>query len=308
MRATQEIIYAVTGQTLEYRVIQGRPTSATFEVFADYADDTTTAEFSGTATVDTVNATLTATAGISETDPQNISITSTGIILGRRYLLSEDSVKEWVDPIEIGTGFIRSRWPLRSDYTVAATLASTVLTATVDATWVARLDRLRNLENPNPDYRVKWTILVGGVYVVAYSFFNLVRAQVVHQVDIADIDDRAPGLMDSMPAEYASEQGRPLIDAAWKSVKAKLASIDLQVSEFRDDAILDEMVILRALAMLARGGWHPQQYQLSEYVADTQSEYDRFVETHLQVTLKHRMATGTGSGSDVVYAKPYWGK
>ncbi len=307
MRETSAIVYNVTGQTVEYRFMHGRPTSATFEVFRDYADDTATAEFSGTATLTSPTTSLTAVSGAGQSDPQKLNLASTSFVTGRRYLISEASVREWVDPIEIASGYIRVRHPLQNAYTTAATCASTTLTATIDPTWIALVTSLGDVADQNPDYRVKWTIVYSGATYIAYSYFDVVRSAVTHQVDASDIDDRAPGFLDSLPVEHRAEQGRPLIDAAWRSVLAKLASISIDVDSIRDDALLDELVVMKACQILAMGGWRPAGYaSTADYIEVTTNAFDRFLEQHLMVGLKHKLATGTGGGADVVRSQDYW--
>ena len=311
MRSTASIIYNVTGQTLAYRAMEGAVTSGTFKVFWDFAGDDDEVEFEGSVTVDTVSTTVDAASGPSQADPQKINLTATtGIVLGRKYLLSENSLKEYVEPVEISSGsHIRARHPLKNDFTTAATFVGTTMTAAVDSTWVAAEENISDHKDPNPDYRVRWSYVVSGTTYIAYSFFDLVRAPIGPQVDIDDINARAPGLHDSMPVEYREEQGRPLVDAAWRSVQAKLASLGIDPDAIRDDQILDEMVILKALHVLALGGWRPLAYPTAiEYVEITGEQFDRFIEQHFQVTLKHRLAEGTTGGSDRAFAQPVWVK
>ena len=114
--------------------------------------------------------------------------------------------------------------------------------------------------------------------------------------------------MDSCPTEYRIEQGRPLIETAWKSVRARLSALKIDTDALRDDEITDELVILRALNLLARGGWRPLGYDsLAQYVADTQSDYDRFIEQHFMIAQPHKLGTGTTGGADVVL-RPVIGK
>ncbi len=101
MRRNAALVYNQTGQTLSVRIPNGMPTSATFAVFRQYTSDDATAEFSGTATVSTVNTTITAPAGPSQTDPQLLTTTVTGIAAGSRYLLAQNSVKEWIDVVTL---------------------------------------------------------------------------------------------------------------------------------------------------------------------------------------------------------------
>ncbi len=307
MRTTTEITFDVTGQTLEYRVPQGRPTSATFDVFTDTANDDATAEFSGTATVDSVSTTVSSASGPSQTDPQRINLTSsTGVTLGRKYLLAESSIKEWVEPIVIGTGYIRVRHPLKSDYTTSATFVSTTITAAVDSTWVAAEENISDHKDPAPAYRIRWEILVSSVTYIAYSYFDLVRAPVVSEVDIDDLNARAPGLADTLPTEYQVENGRPLIDGAWRAVQAHLASVGIDTAAMRNDEVLDELVILRSLRALAEGGWRPMSMDLAAYLELTISNYGRFFEQHVLTLTK--LASGQGSGVDKQPARVMWAK
>lgn len=302
MRSTTDIVYGVTGQTLALRVLEGRPSSATFKVFNDFDSDDATPEFSGTATVDSVSTTVSGASGPSQADPQKILLTSTtGITIGSKYLLSESAKQEWVLPVEVTATYIRVRHPLRSDYTTSATFVSTGLTAAVDSTWVADLTNINSLIDSNPGYRVRWVIVVSGVTYVYYTFFDLVRASVGYQVDLSDLNDRAPGLVDSCPTEYQIDQGRPLLDAAWRSVQARLSAMRIDTDALRNDAITDELVILRALNMLACAGWRPVNFDsLSEYIAVTQAQYDRFLEQHFLIAQPHKMDTGTTGASDTV--------
>ena len=312
-RTTTDITFEVTGQTVAYRVLQGRPTSATFSVFYEHADDTSTALFSGTATVDSVSTTVDASSGPSQTDPQKINLTATtGIVTtGQKYLISEGSRSEWVSPIQVvSADYVRVRHPLKNEYTTAATFVSTTITAEVDATFVADETYLSDPLDPNPSYRVKWSIVMSGDDQVAYSYFDLVRAPITHQIDLDDLNARAPGLLDTCPLEYNVEQGRPLIEAAWRSVQADIAALGIETDAIRDDQILDELVILRALNVLATGGWRPLGFasSLSEYVAITRAEYDRFLEKNFQVVMTRRVADSTGGGAQPVRAAPTWAK
>lgn len=309
-RSTTDLVYNVTGQTFELRVQAGRPASATFKVLDDFAGDDDTADFSGSATVDTVSTTVDVASGVSSTDPQKLSIAATaGIVTTRKYLLSEGSKSEWVQPIEIvSADYIRCRHPLKNDYTTAATLVSTTISATVDATWIADLGNISDPIDPNPRYRVRWAV-VGTTTPVLYSYLDLVRAPTGCEIDFDDLNARAPGIYDGIPIEYRTEQGRPVIDSAFKAVKAKLAAHGIDSDAFHNDEILDELVTLKALNVVAMGGWKPLAYDsVAQYVADTERLFETFFQQHVSVTLKSRMATGTSGGVSTVVALPFWSK
>lgn len=287
-RRLKAIYYGVTGQTLTLRVPQGRPSAATFSVIRNYGADEATPEFSGTAAISAVNTTLTAAAGQTQTDPQSLPLASVAsLVAGNRYLLSQNGVTEWVDIIEVGSSSARARFPLQHVYSSGATLVGTHLAANVDDTWIAALNRLSDLADTTPDYRVKWTYTVSGSTVVAYSFFDVVRSDVRHHVEMADVNERAFGLADSLPLEYREEDGRPIIDGAWRAVRAHLVANQISPDSWRDDEALDELVILRTLRHLAEGGWSPPNVDLVEYIKTTRENYDDFFTQHLTV-LKHK--------------------
>jgi hypothetical protein len=311
MRRIAAIIYGALGQQLELAVRSGRPASATFSVFKQFALDESTAEFSGTATVDTPNTTLSGAAGPSQSDPTRLPLTSiAGVVAGRRYLLAENSVKEWIDVVEVGATYVRGRNPLQNDYTAAATFQSTYLSAAVDATFIANINNLSDLIDTTPDYRVKWTITIGGATQIAYTYFDVVRIAVAHGVELADVDLAAPGAIETMPVQYRAEDGRPLIDRAWHSVRADLVASLIDVNALRDDEVVDELVILRTLRTLAEGGWAPPGMEKSLYLQTATQNYERFLERHIAASLRHN--TAERDGSRPVGALPLdrapWGK
>ena len=309
MRTTTDITFGAAGQVVAYRVPQGRPSAASFAAYYEFADDTGPSLFSGSATLDSVTTTLTAASGPSQTDPAKLNMTSTGVVVTRKYLISEGQRSEWIQPVEVATGYVRARHPLKNDYTTAATVVGTTITGAIDATFVAALNNLSNPRDPNPSYRMRWDITVGGVATVAYSFFDLVRAPMTCQVDIDDINARAPGLQDSIPVEYNVEQGRPLVDAALRSVQADFAAIGFEMDALRDDQILDEIVILRALSILASGGWKPMGMTSAEYATITRTEYDRFLEKNFQAVMTRKLADSSGAGATApTLNAPFWSK
>ncbi len=309
MRSTTNITYGITGQTLELRAPEGRPSSGSVKVFYDYSGDDETPLWTATATVDSVSTTLTATSGAGQNDPSLLNVSPTGIVTTRKYLLSENSTSEVVSPVKISAASINSRHLLKNTYTTAATLVSTTMTATVDATFVATLSYISDLKDPNPTYRARWAYVVAGISYVSNTFFDLVRERVGPQVDIDDLDARAPGIVDALATDDATEQGRPLIDAAWQAVQADLASIGIDADALRNDQIIDELTILRALSMQAMTGWSPSpRIDSGSYITLTTNAYDRFLEQHYKAVQASKLAVGASGGAEVVVATPMWSK
>lgn len=311
MRYAADILFGVLNQNLNHRVQSGRPTSATFAVFYDDADDTDVPRFSGAATVDTVNTTLSGAAGPLQSDPQLVPLTTVaGVVLGRKYLVSENSVRLWVEPVEIGPSYIRVRHPLKKSFTVAATFVSTYLTAAVSNVWVADQSSLKDIDDPNPMYRVRWDIvLASGPNEVVYSYLDLIRGGYTPDVDLADLNDRQYGLRDSLPIEYRDDDGRSLISSAWQAVRADLLNSKINPDQLRDDESADELVLRKALLILANAGWRPPNTDWLTYVNLRREDYGSYLQQHFTVTLKHDVATGSGSGASPVQQKAdLWSK
>jgi hypothetical protein len=309
VRIKTDILFGVTGQSITYRAMQGRPSSATCTVFDDGTDDDGTAEFTVAATVDSVSTGITTSAGPSQADPTLFGVSTTaGFQVGRKYVLSEEGVREWVEVVEILASSVRVRYPLKNDFTVAAVIDGTTLSAVVDATWVASEDNLSDNGNPFPDYRARWEYVVGGVTYVSWSYFDVVRGIVAHEVDIADVTARQPGLHDSLPVDYVRDQGRAFVDSAWRAVRADFQSVGMDVAAVRDDEVIDELVILRCLWMFAESGWRPPQFDSATFVELKRTGYERFWEQHIKVTNKHPVAAGTGANAERAAARPLWRK
>lgn len=309
MRRHDDIVWNVTGQSLRYRAPQGRPTSADFAVFADGTGDDGTAEFSGTATVDAVDTTVSSASGAQQADPRKVSLASTaGIVVGRKYLLTENSATEWGEVLSIHSGHVRMRDRLLGDYTAAATFQGCDLTAAVDATWVADRNNLSDLADPNPDYRVRWAITIGGAVVPAYSYFELVRAPRALAVDLLDVSARWPGLAEMLDVTDRGDQARTLIESASRIVRVDLAGIDLNDTAIMEDETLDEAIVRAARMVLAEAGIHPRAFSAGEYVAIATGSYERFVEQNFRVRLRAPIASGADSGAESRQAAPYWEK
>lgn len=298
MRSTDDVIFAVLGQTLRHRVRAARPTSATFSVFADSVGDDGTAEFSGTATVDSVSTTLSAGAGAATTDPTVVPLTSAvGVTVGRRYLLTEDGRREWVQVVALNGSTVYSAYPLANVYTTAATFVSTEISAAVDATWVIDAGRLSNAANPDPDYRIRWTIVTSGVTTIAYTFFDLVRGAVDHGITMDDLESRLWNVIDGLPIDHRVDQGRRVIESAWEDVKSDLAGNRINDAAIRDTSIVDQLLMRRIRLTFAENGHVPQGMTAREAIGYASDEYQRFFERNFAFSSNVPLATGPSSAS-----------
>lgn len=247
MRTVQDILFGVTGQTVYFDAPEGRPSSVTsVDVFLwDESDNSAGQSAVGTGSVETNPATTTdAAAGPSQADTTKVPLTATtGCAIGRRYLLTDaDSFSEWIEVVNIqSAAHVHARHPLHNDFTTGAAFVSTRIQATVDSTWVADEAYLNNTAGPNPAYRVRWVYVVNSVTYVADTYFNLVRYAGAHGVRPQDVELTSPGWLDRLPVDHRNDQGRRLIDEAYRAVKIDLHQIWTDDAMVANAEIVDEL-------------------------------------------------------------------
>lgn len=260
MRTVQDVLFNVTGQTVYFDCPEGRPTSVTStDVYLwDVSDNGTAESAIGSGSVETnPNTTLDAAAGPSQTNPRNIPLTATtGVSVGRTYLVTHaaSGLKEFVEVDSVTSAdSVTVKHPLHNDYAINATFQTTRIQATVDSTWIADETNITTDDvGPNPMYRVRWVYVVGGVTYVADSYFNVVRYAARHGVQAQDMDSLVPSWLDSLPTDHRTDQGRRLIDDAYREVRMDMHQVDLTASAVAESEIVDELVRYKAVEL---GEW-----------------------------------------------------
>ena len=256
MRLVQDITFDLTGETVFLDCTEGRPSSVdSCSVFAwDMSDDGTAESAVGSPSVETDPSTTlndVATAG-SRTIPL---AATTGVAVDRRYLVTDVSgLKEWVEIDAITDGVsVTTKHPLHNDYASGATFESTRARATIDSTWIADTTNLStDATGPNPTYRVRWQYTVDGTSYVADTYFNVVRYGQRHGVQPQDIEVMVPGWLDALPTDHRYDQGRKLIDNAYREVRIDMHQVDLAASQVAESEIVDELVRYKTVEL---GEW-----------------------------------------------------
>lgn len=253
MIATQDLTFAQTGQSLIFDCPDGRPSAiASVSVWEADADDTSAVEAAttGSASVEAnPNTTLAAAAAVGA---ESITVTSaTGFAVGRRYLLTAPAGHhEDFECVGVSGSVLTLRRPLINAYPITtSTVASTRCTIAVDSTWVADQTNLSAACSPNPRYRVRWAVTVGGVAAVYDRYCDLVRYPARHHVTPLDVDARFPGWLDGLPIDYRDDQGRAMIDRAWQALKADLYQDNKADQALRNAELVAELVITRAMLL-----------------------------------------------------------
>lgn len=302
MRTVQDLTFSVTGQLVTFDAPQGRPSAVTsVEVFRWSSDDNSDEEAGalGTGSVETGPSTTTdAAAGSDQADPTLIPLTATtNCGVGRTYLLTSAlGVKEWVEVAEVSAAVsVTAKHPLINQFASGSAFESTRIQATIDATWVADDDNIIDGAGPNPMFRVRWVYVVAGVTYVADSYFNLVRYRGLHNVQPQDLDALAPGWLDRLPIDHREDQGRKLIDEAYRAVKLDLHAVWTDDSAVANPEVIDDLTRWKALELgeLAR---YMTTGQAGGYEV-TRGVYRERLDSLLRIAVKVPIRNTDGAGT-----------
>lgn len=254
MRSVQDILFDVTGQSVYFDAPEGRPSSVTSATAHpwDAGDLAYTDTALGTPLVEVSPDTLVgAASGSGQANPRSITVDdAAGFSAGRSYLLtSEDGYREWLECESTdGNTLVSAKHPLHNAYADGDAIQSTRITAPIDSTWVANINKLRD-NGAEPAYRVRWVYVVSGTTYVADTYFNLVRYAGRHGVTPQDVELAFPGWLDRLPTDHFKDQGRRLIDEAFRQVKIDIESVGVDDSAVANSEIVDELVRWKALAL-----------------------------------------------------------
>ena len=252
MIATQELTFGITGQSITFDCPDGRPSAiVSCAVYEADADDTSTAEAATTgspAVATNPNTTLAVAAGVGD---QSITVSSaTGFVADGRYLLTASAgTREEFEVASISASVLTLRHPLINAFASGSTVATTRCTQAIDATWIADLNNISPGYGPNPRYRVRWVVTLGGVSQVYDRYLDVVRYPARHNVSPLDVDRRFPGWLDGLAIDYREDQGRSLIDRAWQALKADLYQDAKADQALRNSELVAELVITRAMLL-----------------------------------------------------------
>jgi hypothetical protein len=256
--ATQELVYNRTGQTLVLRHEYARPSAVvSLEVRPVYADDTQDAESAttGSGSVDTSpNTTLSAAAGPTESNPTAITVSSgTGGTLGLRVRITEDGtgVYEDAEVASVNGTAWTLRHPLKNAYSSGSTVQTTACSWTINSTWIADEANVITSPDGSPAWRATWVVTIGGTNLTFDRYFDVVRYVARHNVSPLDVANAHRWWLDALPPDHQVDQGRGLIDAAFRSVKRELRGDAKSAHRIRDAALVADLVIARCPVELA---------------------------------------------------------
>lgn len=249
MISTQEILLGVGGSFV-LDCEDGPITSvSSVAVYEASADDTSVAESAttGSATIDSVSTYLGAQASA---ESKSITVNSgTGIAADRRYQLAgADGLWELVDVTAASGTAITVRSPLVNTYATGSgsTFKACRATIAIDSTWAADQANLSDIWNPNPRYRIRWSVVVGGESRIYERYADLLRYGAHPPVTPNDVEDRFPMWLDGLPTDERATAGRQMIRRAFHALRMDLWQDGKSDVAVRNPEIVAELVIVRA--------------------------------------------------------------
>jgi hypothetical protein len=261
------LLYNQTAQTLEFYppsaelIIDGPPAAAaTYKVWSAGLSHDSDPDFEGTSTLDTVDTTTSADAGISQANRRRMNLTDvTGIELFRRYLVTDDQTgrQEIVTVVGINTStdVIDLESELAFDYATGSAFKGIRHSFTVDATLIQDSTKINT---PGQPYRIEWLYSLDGVTRQHYTFFEIARRKYEHGVTLDMLRSYLP---DS--GNWTSSDGQGLALMRELTAAENQVEFDLRMANRIDansvqDPLVRDMLILKCwIWILAKGGRNP---------------------------------------------------
>jgi hypothetical protein len=123
--------------------------------------------------------------------------------------------------------------------TGSATIASNVLTVTVDATWFTVIE-----ENA----RIEWAYTISGTAYKSNNLFDIVKTKLTNPVIDADLQKYHPKIQDDRWSEQTTFQ--PQIDKAFRKVKRDIKNRGNRPALIVDAEQIKELIILKSLEIV----------------------------------------------------------
>jgi len=276
MSQTLDILFGVTGQSLYFDAPEGRASSVTSStIFENSTGDDGTAEGATTgvaATETNPNTTFDAASGDGQAYPRVCNITATtGVAVGREYLATNATgERDWVSVIAIASGAsVTARQPLANAYASADAFVSTRIAHALDSTWIADATNLSGAIDPNPRYRWRLVYVVDGATYIHDGYFDLLRYAGRHDITPGDVDRRSRGWIDRVATEDREDQGREIIDEAYRVLKLDLYNFSLPDQAIRNRELVNELTLLKSIELVDATEANEKKYndRLAHFIA-----------------------------------------
>lgn len=314
------LTYNVTGQEISFLppyselILSGAPTAAaTYDVFGGTQSNDQTPKLTGTATLDSVNLTVSAASGYSQSAANRAKInlsSTTGLVVGREYLLSNAAGQREVIAIrELGTGYAIAEQDLSFDYALADTLKGIRQSFVVAPSFVqdvsninifgvtARLrpagHNIRSEAEQAPPYRVRWSYTSNSLPRITWTYFDLARQAAKSKLSIQDLRQHFPDISNE---EWRGQRGSgflPQIEAGWDKLLFDVRASGYDADGLREGPMLDQLHLRATLAVIAEAGITPPGRDPNQWAMEKRMDYSRMFERAIGSALNMWIDQGT---------------
>lgn len=329
------LIYNVTGQVIEWyppasEVLRdGAPAAASYRAFAGTQSNDDTPKIAlASATLESTSLTISSASGYSQTNRNRFNIsTTTGAVIGRRYLASNASgQREVVVPSAVGSNYIDVDEPLAYDFAVSDTFVALRQTFSIpnafiqDSTninvWAGwrsagggrtLLTDVGGTNTQAPPYRVEWQYTLGGTPRRDWTTFDVERRQAKANLSIQELREIAP---DVAFFEWIVQRGQdfaPQLVAAERDVYVDTRTAGYDPDSITDPQIWNRIVLQKWLviigkAMLFNSGGKP----VSDWLKMTMDDYQKLFQDAIGTACRVWIDTGSTGAITPDPARQMW--
>ncbi len=258
------LVYNQTGQVVEFYPPDdelqryGAPSAAaTYSAWRGDDSDDGTAEFSGTASLDSVSTTVDQVSYATDLTTRIYLTSTSNITVGRRYLVENTLGRRKIVKVVAITsaGNVDVDVPVDIDLAVGSTFKGIRHTFTISSSWIQDSSNINvagspalgpTLESegsgaPPVPYKLRWTYTTGdSVSRISWAEFDVVRKAFKTGVGINDIRPQIPDVVWQQWIQQRGENFDPQVAEA-----LRLLEFDIRMAGYDPDAIVDPQVAVR---------------------------------------------------------------
>ncbi len=303
----QKLTYNQTAQLIELPYppewVYGAPSAAaTYAVWESTQDLDDDAEFSGTASLDSVDTTFDAASGFSQSaNRQRANLTATTNVAVGRYYVAANALgqRELLNVKAISSGnYVDATYPLQYDYAAADTFKGLRSYFIVPTSFIQEES---NINVPSNPWRVQWTYTINSVQYTTWTEFDVVRADGQVAVTGHDLYALRPDLKYHQWPDERGEHYSRQIKAAQDRMRFDLENrFGITLDQIRDHATQEELHRSCAMWLIAMAGAPPPDgFDSATYAQMMHGQYESDLQHVKEKILLSKSPSGavTSAGS-----------
>lgn len=320
------LAFGQTGQEVEFYppahilLTHGAPASAaTYRIYrGTQPDDDAPVVGPSSATLDSVSTTVSTVSGYAQSNRKRLYLNSTtGVVVGRQYLLSNASEqRELVVARSVTATYVDLDRALAFDYPVTtSTLVGLRHAFTIDATFIQDESNInvwglspllgeQSAGGQSPPFRVEWRYTAGTVWRT-WTDFDVTRHPAGPHLSLSDLRTIIP---DIHLGEWVDQRGQdfmPQLKAA-----ERLLQIDIRGAGYDPDSIQDPQVyqslLLQKWAVVIGKGYQFTQPEVNGWLSMATADYTKMFEKMVGTAFRAWASTGTTGETAIDPPRALW--